>query len=133
MVTPAERIQVVCAVIKRGKMVFAARRPEDRTNGGLWEFPGGKVHEGETLEAALHREIREELAVGIGIHEALSPVQWDYPWIAIELFPFVCSMEPEAEPRLLDHAAVRFVSCREAAGLSWAPADRVIVEQYFLD
>ena len=131
--TPTERIRVVCAVIKQGDMVFAARRPDDRTNGGLWEFPGGKVHDGETLEAALHREIREELAVGIGIHEALTPVQWDYPWIAIELFPFVCSMEPEAQPRLLDHAAVRFVSRDEIACLPWAPADQVIVERYFRD
>ena len=131
--TAEGRIRVVCAVIMRGTAVLAACRQEGKTNGGLWEFPGGKVRAGETLEDALRREIQEELGVDIAIREALPPVRWKYPWIAIELFPFVCSIAEVAEPRALDHAAVRFVSRGEAARLQWSPADRMIVGNCFPD
>lgn len=131
--TGRARVPVVCAVIYQGEKVLAARRPEEKTNGGLWEFPGGKVHDGESPEAALTREIREELGVGVVVHEALTAVSWEYPWIAIELLPFVCSLHETSVPRLLDHTELRFVSRSEAAELAWAPADQVIVGQLFND
>lgn len=129
--TERVRVPVVCAVIHQGEKVLAARRPVEKTNGGLWEFPGGKVHDGESPEAALVREIREELGVGVDVHEALSAVFWEYPWIAIELLPFVCSLPENSPPRLLDHTELRFVSRQGAAELAWAPADQVVVDQFF--
>ena len=131
MVTTSQPVPVVCALIVSGESVLAACRPEGKTNGGLWEFPGGKVRAGESLEDALRREIREELAIAVVIREPLRAVAWTYPWMPIELFPFVCSVADGTEPRRLDHSAIRFVSREEARNLSWAPADRKIVEEYF--
>ncbi len=128
-----KRRQVVCAIVERDLMLLAACRNKGQSNGGLWEFPGGKVHRGETLVDALHREIREELDIAITIHRELPPVIWDYPWIAIELFPFICSINGDREPNPVEHAAIRFVSPEEAFYLSWAPADRIVVERYCAD
>ena len=122
---------VVCAIVERGTMVLAARRKAEQTNGGLWEFPGGKVREGESLGAALSREIHEELGVTVTVHHGLPPVVWEYPWISIELFPFVCSVAGNVNPQPLDHAELRFVGGTEMLKLQWAPADRVIVERYY--
>ncbi|MBN1576858.1 MAG: (deoxy)nucleoside triphosphate pyrophosphohydrolase [Chitinispirillaceae bacterium] len=124
------RRKVVCAVIERGDRFLAARRKPQQSNGGLWEFPGGKVRPGETPAAALHREIGEELDAKITIHRKLTASAWDYTWIAIELIPFVCTITSDREPQPLDHAEIRFVLPEEALSMAWAPADRVIVERY---
>jgi 8-oxo-dGTP diphosphatase len=125
--------QVVCAVLEKNGMILAARRKPDQTNGGLWEFPGGKVRSGESLHDALHREIGEELNVAVTIHRGLPSVKWKYPWIAIELCPFVCSLADKREPEPHDHDALFFVSKAEALSLDWAPADWKIVERYFVE
>ena len=126
-----KRIAVVCAAIERGALVLAARRRPRQTNGGLWEFPGGKVQGGESLTAALAREVAEELGVAVSIRHAMEPVEWDYPWVAIALHPFVCSLNGSAEPEPLDHEELRFVSRDDARILPWAPADREVVDRYF--
>jgi 8-oxo-dGTP diphosphatase len=123
-------VPVVCAIIERGSAVFAARRKPPATNGGLWEFPGGKVHPGETRGDALVREIVEELGVTILPLRELAPVRWTYPWITIDLFPFVCSIAEDATPLPLDHAEIGFFDGAALAQLTWAPADRVIVDRY---
>ena len=132
-------IRVVCALIEREQagpghappLLLAARRKPEQTNGGLWEFPGGKVHAGEELREALHREIREELDIPITIHRDLHPVRWRYPWIAIELFPFICSVAAGCRPVPFEHAEVGFFRFPELTALEWAPADRRIVDRYF--
>ena len=124
------RRKVVCAVIGREGRILAARRKPGQSNGGLWEFPGGKVRDDETPSDALHREISEELGVTITILRDLPAVDWDYPQISIELLPFVCTINGEAEPLPLDHADIVFITLEEARSLAWAPADRVILEQY---
>lgn len=123
-------VPVVCAIIERGGAVFAARRKPQATNGGLWEFPGGKVHTGETRPDALIREIIEELGVTIVPVRELAPVRWAYPWITIDLFPFVCSIDAGESPLPLDHAEIGFLGGSALAQLEWAPADRVIADRY---
>ena len=78
-----EEIPVVCAIIEEKGMILAAQRGINQSNAGLWEFPGGKVHSGETAEQALKREIREELTVEINIVKQLEAVSYRYPWIFI--------------------------------------------------
>jgi 8-oxo-dGTP diphosphatase len=129
-VTHPEAVPVVCAIIERGTAVLAARRRPEQTNGNLWEFPGGKVHAGETLAAALSREIAEELGIGVVPLRSIAPVRWEYPWITIDLFPFVCSIAPDAVPQKLDHADVAFFDAAQLWSLDWAPADRVVAQQY---
>ena len=120
---------MVGAIIRRCDSVFAARRNADRSAGGLWEFPGGKVEPGESWEEALHREIAEELGVRIRLGAvALGPLP-DGRWqlssrhvIAVWL-----AQVDHGRPEPLDeHDAVRWLGPADLGGagdLAWAPAD----------
>lgn len=88
-------IEVVAAVIERGGRVLIARRLAAGHLGGLWEFPGGKRQAGETLEAALVREIREELDVTVTVGECLDAVEWAYPEKTVKLSFFRCTVHEE--------------------------------------
>jgi 8-oxo-dGTP diphosphatase len=123
-------VPVVCAIIERLGLILACCRNQNQTNAGLWEFPGGKVRRDEPRRAALVREIREELGIEVVLRRTLTPVTHAYPWITIELIPFVCSLE-QGEPLPREHAAVRWVDKKEAIGFAWAPADVPIVSEYF--
>ena len=107
---PSPPVPVVCALLLRGDEVLLARRPEGKRLGGLWEFPGGKVDAGETAEAALHRELREELDCAVDTLAQLPDAPFDYDWGVILLKPFVCSLRPDSpEPRALEHSALAWV------------------------
>lgn len=110
-------------------MFLAARRGPGRSNAGLWEFPGGKVRSNETAEAALIREMREELDLEISVTAGLSPNRFSYPWITIELIPFICTIV-RGEPLPREHAEVRWVTVEEAKELEWAPADVAVLREY---
>ena len=123
-------IPVVCAVIEQGPAILAALRGPDQSNAGLWEFPGGKVRQGETTEAALLRELQEELMLNeVSILTPLTPCRHAYPWITIELIPFLCVLT-KGEPCPREHAAIRWVRLDEAATLAWAPADLPVLAEY---
>lgn len=123
-------IPVVCAIIERDSRFLAAQRSNSKTNGGLWEFPGGKVHENETLWDGLVREIQEELGVKIEYIDQLSSVNYTYPWIAIELIPFRVKLVNTTEPIAHEHQELRWVTLEESENLTWAPADRIILQEY---
>lgn len=123
-------VAVVCAIIERDGRILACRRATGQTNAGLWEFPGGKVTAGESPCDALVRELREELGIGALPHTALTPVQHTYPWMTIELLPFVCSPGLD-EPQAREHAEIRWIDKNDAQGLDWAPADMPVVEEYY--
>lgn len=125
-----KEIPVVCAIIEKDNRILAAQRGEMQTNAGLWEFPGGKVDPGETPEQALKREITEELTVDIMIHRQLIPVSYRYPWISIKLIPFVCSIN-NGIVAATEHKSVVFVNKKESEDLVWAPADVIVLNQYF--
>ncbi len=123
--------EVVCGVLEDGAgRVLACRRPTGGHLGGFWEFPGGKVEVGETPEAALLRELREELAVDVEVGEALVPVAWDYGRGPIRLIPFRCRII-RGEPVLLEHTECRWCGREEAAELAWAPADGPVLAEVF--
>jgi 8-oxo-dGTP diphosphatase len=115
-------IRVTCAVIEREGRILAARRGGKMSRPLKWEFPGGKVEEGETPEACLVREIREELGVEVEVLRALSPSPYRYADKAILLLPFVCRIVG-GSLTLLEHEAVRWGSPDELSGLDRAPAD----------
>ena len=76
---PIETVHVVAGVIRdEGGRILVARRHDDSHQGGLWEFPGGKVEPGESLQVALARELREELGIEVGNTSPLLAVQHDY-------------------------------------------------------
>lgn len=118
---------VVAAVIVRSGTVLVAQRDAASRFAGLWEFPGGKVEPGETQEAALRREIREELGVDISVRSEppISTVKWDYDHARVLLVALRADIV-SGTPRPLDHAAVRWIAGEDLTALPLLPADRPI-------
>ena len=90
-----KRIEVVAAIIMRGKEVFATQRGYGQWQ-GWWEFPGGKMEEGESPQEALRREIREELDAEIEVGDLLETVEWDYPEFHLTMHCFLCTLLSES-------------------------------------
>lgn len=116
-------MDVVCGVIGNGEGLYlACQRPAGKHLGGLWEFPGGKVDPGESPEAALVRELREELAVDVELGASLTPVVWDYAGKTIRLLPFHCTIIG-GELQALEHQDLRWCAPAHFGSLDWAEAD----------
>jgi 8-oxo-dGTP diphosphatase len=122
-------IEVVCALIERDGRVLVARRPLAKSQGGKWEFPGGKLHDGESPRDALVREIAEELRIEIRVGDPLPPSTHDYGKFAITLIPFRCAIE-SGEPHAVEHEALAWSDPAELAALDWAAADVPVVGGY---
>ena len=115
------------AVVERnGQYLITQRMPQD-SFGGFWEFPGGKLHDQETLEACLIREIREELGIVVAVEEKLLVVEHPYPSRMIRLHCFRCALV-EGEPRTLECSAWRWVVAGELTQFEFPPASRSIIE-----
>jgi 8-oxo-dGTP diphosphatase len=127
---PSDPIPVVCAIIEQSGLILACRRGPRQSNAGLWEFPGGKIRQGESPKTALIREIREELGVSVEPRQQLTPVIHTYPWIVIRLIPFECGLK-KGDPYPHEHSEIRWVDRNTAMALEWAPADRPILEEYY--
>jgi 8-oxo-dGTP diphosphatase len=124
-------VPVVCAVIERAGRVLLAQRPPHKLLPLKWEFAGGKVEPGEDPAAAIVREIREELGVGIRVLRALPRFTHDYGRVVIEMIPFVCALsDPAAEPHAHEHIALAWVRPEEFSGYNLAAADRPVVAAY---
>lgn len=125
--------EVVCAVIRdAGGRVLAAQRPAGKAQAGCWEFPGGKIEPGESAEAALIREIREELGCTLAVGAPLTAVDHPYPGGVIRLRPFVAEIT-SGQPEAHEHSALRWVNRTEAVALDWAPADLPILAEIWRD
>lgn len=116
-----KHIQVVAAVIRKDGMIFATQRGYGDFK-DWWEFPGGKVEPGESLEEALKREIREELSAEIRIEKLLRTVEWDYPAFHLTLHCFLCSLATEGVS-LNEHEAARWLDGTSIYSVKWLPAD----------
>ena len=122
-------IDVVCGVIENDSGEFlACLRPTGKHLGGLWEFPGGKVDPGESLESALVRELLEELTVQVEVGPALSPVIWNYGDRTIRLLPFHCRITA-GELRAVEHEQLIWCRPENFNDLTWAAADLPILQE----
>jgi len=122
-------IKVSCAIIERGDKILAARRGAAQSQTGLWEFPGGKLNEGETASSALVRELKEELGIEVVTKTPLTSVIHNYPTITIELIPFISHII-SGEPTPREHSEIMWIDPRGALKLGWTPADIPVVEEY---
>jgi 8-oxo-dGTP diphosphatase len=121
-------VPVVCAIIQRDDQIMLAQRPPDKSLGGLWEFPGGKVEAGESAADALHRELQEELDCKVHITQTLPPFVHAYSWGSIELIPFVCELTGDSpEPHAHEHTALVWVKREQLSAYDLAPADVPVV------
>lgn len=125
----ASPIHVVGAIIRRGDAVFAARRNPERSAGGLWEFPGGKVEPGETPQQALVREIREELGVRIEVGAQVDRSQVTVGEVQVDLACYEARLVGPEPTASTDHDALIWVPLAELGSLDWAPGDVPIIER----
>jgi A/G-specific adenine glycosylase len=119
------RRQVTAAVIRREGRVLIARRPEGKLLGGLWEFPGGKREEGETLKACLRRELREELGVAVWVGREVGAFDHAYSHFRVTVHVFECSIR-RGEPRAIESDEIRWARPRELAGYPMGKVNRAI-------
>ncbi len=123
----AKRLTVVAAVIRDSAgRILLARRPDDRHMGGLWEFPGGKVEPGEGLEAALRRELREELAVEIEVGPLLDRSHHAEPGLDIDLLFFEAEVV-SGVPSPVDDQEIAWVAPADLTSYPTPPADARLV------
>ncbi len=119
-------VNVVAAIIRDGNKIFATQRGYGEFKDG-WEFPGGKVEEGETPQEALKREIEEELETEIEVGEYLTTIEHDYPKFHLSMKCYWARII-EGKPVLLEHEAARWLSREELDSVAWLPADVTIIE-----
>jgi 8-oxo-dGTP diphosphatase len=123
-------IDVTCAIIRNeDEQVLIVQRGEESAHPMKWEFPGGKVHDGESEEDCIIREIREELSMDIVIVERLQDVEYDYGIKKIKLIPFVCDTLDDI-PFLSEHIAYRWVSPSELLSADFSEADIPVARNY---
>jgi len=119
---------VACALVDADRRVLIAQRPQGKSMAGLWEFPGGKVEAGETPEAALIRELREEL--GIETREAcLAPLSFtshSYENIHLLMPLYVCR-KWQGTPQALEHAGLKWTRPQALRDYPMPPADEPLI------
>ena len=124
-------VRVVAAVIKaineNGEpIIFATQRGYGDFKGG-WEFPGGKIEEGESPQEALKREIMEELDTEISVGELINTVEYDYPTFHLSMDCFWCEIV-KGDLVLKEHEAAKWVTKEQLNSVEWLPADIKLVE-----
>ena len=125
-------IRVVAAVIKAANeqgepMIFATQRGYGDLKGG-WEFPGGKIEEGETPKEALKREIMEELDTEIKVGKLIDTIEYDYPTFPLSMDCFWCEIV-KGELVLKEHEAARWLTREQLGEVEWLPADVTLIEK----
>ena len=120
--------EVVAALIWDGDKFMACQRPAHKARGLLWEFVGGKVEPGESKEAALVRECREELAITIAAGEPFMEVLHTYPDITVRLTLFHATIAAGV-PQKLEHHDIRWITPAEIGQYDFCPADVEILER----
>jgi len=121
-------IVVACALLDADGRVLIAQRPEDKAMAGLWEFPGGKLEPGETLEGALIRELKEELDISTET-ACLAPLTFGshrYEEFDLLMPLYVCR-KWTGTPLAIEHQAIRWVRANELRDFDMPPADMPLI------
>ena len=125
-------IEVVAALIFRDGRFMICQRPANKARALLWEFVGGKVEPGETKEAALIRECREELDIELSVGDVYMEVVHEYPDITVRLTLFKAEIAA-GEPKLIEHNDLRWITPAEIPDYDFCPADTEILKKIRLE
>ncbi len=120
-------IEVAAAIILKNGLVFAAQRQPKGEVGLKWEFPGGKIEPAETAEAALVRELEEELGIQVGINNFLMTVSHQYETFHLTMHCYFATIL-SGNIILHEHLDSRWLAQEELDAIDWAPADVAVVE-----
>lgn len=117
-------VVVVAAMIVQDGKILIAQRPAGKARAGQWEFPGGKAEAGESPEAALEREIREELGAEVVAGPVWEVLHHDYPDLTVTVHFFPCRLAPGARVERKEHARLDWVEPARLAEFEFVEADR---------
>lgn len=124
-----KHLHVACAIIEQDGLVLAAQRSAGMSLPLKWEFPGGKIHAGETAEDCLRRELVEEMGIQVDVGKSLPASTHRYPTFTITLQPFICAIKC-GNIVLHEHADILWLSPEALHTLDWAEADLPVIEFY---
>lgn len=120
---------MACGIIERNGMVLAARRGAGKAMALKWEFPGGKIDPGESVEQCVRRELWEEMGIRVDVRAALPSSTHHYPDFSVTLYPVVCTIA-SGEIVLNEHAAIKWLLPEDLRRLDWAEADFPVIDSY---
>ena len=120
-------VRVVAGIIIEDGKVFATQRGYGEFKDG-WEFPGGKIEQGETPEEAVVREIMEELDIEVEVKELFDTVEYDYPKFRLSMDCFICKIK-KGDLVLKEHEAAKWLAKETLHTVDWLPADYGLVEK----
>lgn len=119
-------IEVVAAIICHDNKVFATQRGYGEWK-DWWEFPGGKIENGEQPQEALQREIMEELDSLVHVEDLITTVEYDYPNFHLTMHCYKCTLA-SGKLILLEHEAAQWLTQEELDTVNWLPADKIVIE-----
>jgi 8-oxo-dGTP diphosphatase len=122
-------LRVVAAVIERDGKYLITQRRDEAVLAGLWEFPGGRVEEGETDEAALHREVLGRIGVEVEVGDRVAQREHPYDGYDVHLSMFACKLVSGGEPHALSVKDIRWVGSGEFTEYKFPPADQATMDQ----
>ncbi len=120
-------VKVAAAVIRKENRIFATERGYGEFK-DMWEFPGGKIENGENGREALMREIKEELDTTVDVGEYIDTIEYDYPSFHLSMECYWCTVR-EGRLTLLEHENARWLDRDSLLSVEWLPADLVIIDK----